>query len=256
MIDSRAIIDPSAKISAGVTIEPFAVIGADVEIGEGSCVCSHAVVKGPTRIGKNNKIYSFSSVGEAPQDKKYAGEETWLEIGDDNVIREFCTINRGTVQCGGVTRIGNNNWIMAYVHIAHDCILGNNTVLANNATLAGHVTIGDYVILGGATLIHQFCSVGAYAFTAMGSVVPKDIPPYLMVSGHMAKSHGLNTEGLKRNGFTHEEIKLLRSAYKTLFRSGLTKKESIAQLQPLAKKSEPLKVLVDFIENSKRGVIR
>ncbi len=256
MIDSRAIIDSGAKIAEGVTIEPFAVIGANVEIGEGSCVCSHAVVKGPTRIGKNNKIYSFSAVGEAPQDKKYAGEDTWLEIGDGNVIREFCTINRGTVQCGGVTRIGNNNWIMAYVHIAHDCIVGNNTVLANNATLAGHVSIGDYVILGGATLIHQFCSVGAYAFTAMGSVVPKDIPPYLMVSGHMAKSHGLNTEGLKRNGFTPEETKLLRSAYKTLFRSGLTKKEAIAQLEPAAENSKPLKVLVDFIKQAKRGVIR
>ncbi len=256
MIDSRAIIDPSAKIAAGVTIEAFAVIGADVEIGEGSCVCSHAVIKGPTRIGKNNKIYSFSAVGEAPQDKKYAGEDTRLEIGDGNVIREFCTINRGTVQCGGVTRIGNNNWIMAYVHIAHDCIVGNDTVLANNATLAGHVSIGDYVILGGATLIHQFCSVGAYAFTAMGSVVPKDIPPYLMVSGHMAKSHGLNTEGLKRNGFTPDEIKLLRSAYKTLFRSGLTKKEAITQLEPVAENSKPLQVLVDFIKQAKRGVIR
>jgi len=230
LIDSRAIIDPSAKIADGVTIEPFAVIGADVEIGAGSCVCSHAVVKGPTRIGKNNKIYSFAAVGEAPQDKKYAGEDTWLKIGDGNVIREFCTINRGTVQCGGITHIGNNNWIMAYVHIAHDCRVGNNTVLANNATLAGHVTIDDYVILGGATLIHQFCSVGAYAFTAMGSVVPKDIPPYLMVSGHMAKSHGLNTEGLKRNGFTPETIKLLRSAYKTLFRSGLTKKGRLLSL--------------------------
>ncbi len=256
MIDSRAIIDPSAKIADGVTIEPFAVIGADVEIGAGSCVCSHAVVKGPTRIGKNNKIYSFAAVGEAPQDKKYAGEDTWLKIGDGNVIREFCTINRGTVQCGGVTRIGNNNWIMAYVHIAHDCRVGNNAVLANNATLAGHVTIDDYVILGGATLIHQFCSVGAYAFTAMGSVVPKDIPPYLMVSGHMAKSHGLNTEGLKRNGFTPETIKLLRWAYKKLFRSGLTKKEALAQLEPEAEKNESLRVLVDFIKQAKRGVIR
>ncbi len=256
MIDSRAIIDPSAKIADGVTIEPFAVIGADVEIGAGSYVCSHAVVKGPTRIGKNNKIYSFAAVGEAPQDKKYAGEETWLKIGNGNVIREFCTINRGTVQCGGITRIGHNNWIMAYVHIAHDCNVGNNTVLANNATLAGHVTIDDYVILGGATLIHQFCSVGAYAFTAMGSVVPKDIPPYLMVSGHMAKSHGLNTEGLKRNGFAPETIKLLRSAYKTLFRSGLTKKEALSQLEPEAEKNESLQVLVDFIQKAKRGVIR
>ncbi len=256
MIDSRAIIDPSAKISAGVTVEPFAVIGADVEIGENSWIGSHAVIKGPARIGKNNKIYSFATVGEVPQDKKYAGEDTCLEIGDGNVIREYCTINRGTIQCGGITRIGNDNWIMAYVHIAHDCTVGNNTVLANNATLAGHVTIDDYVILGGATLIHQFCSVGAYAFTAMGSVVPKDIPPYFMVSGHMAKSHGLNTEGLRRNGFSAETIKLLRSAYKTLFRSGLTKKEAIKKLQPDIETSQELKYLIDFIEHSRRGVIR
>jgi UDP-N-acetylglucosamine acyltransferase len=256
LIHSHAIIDPSAKIADGVSIGPFSVIGADVEIGAGSVIGSHVVIEGPTRIGCDNKIYSFAAIGGDPQDKKYAGEATGLEIGDRNVIREYCTISRGTTQDSGVTRLANDNWIMAYVHIAHDCQIGSNTIFANSSTLAGHVIIEDYVILGGFTLVHQFCKVGAHCFTAMNSVISKDVLPFTMVSGHMAKPHGLNSEGLKRRGFSSDSLKLLRQAYKTIYRSGLTLEQAVEQLQPLAEQSAEVGQLLTFIEGVTRGIVR
>lgn len=256
MIHSQAIIDPSAKLADGVSVGPFSVIGAGVEIGEGTVIESHVVINGPTRIGRDNKIYSFAAIGGDPQDKKYAGEITELEIGDGNVIREYCTISRGTAQDVGVTRIGNDNWIMATVHIAHDCQIGNHTIFANSTTLAGHVTIEDYVILGGFTLVHQFCKIGAHCFTAMNSVVSKDVLPFLMISGHMAKPHGLNSEGLKRRGFSSATLSELRKAYKIIYRSGNTLEQAISKLEPMSKDCEEIAQLLDFIKNSTRGIVR
>ncbi len=256
MIHTTAVIDPGARLAAGVSVGAYSVIEADVEIGENTWIAPHVVISGPTRIGRNNKIYPFSSIGAVPQDKKFTGEKTYLEIGDDNVIRESCTINRGTMQGGGVTRIGNNNWIMAYVHIAHDCIIGNHVVFANNASLAGHVTIHDYVILGGFTLVHQFCVVGTYAFTAMASAISKDVPPYLMVSGHMAKPHGLNTEGLKRHGFSVNTIGQLRRAYKILYRSNYTVEQALENLRILERDCSEVGKWVEFLGNTTRGIIR
>lgn len=256
MIDARAVIDPSAQLDEGVEVGPYAVIGAEVEIGAGTCVAPHAFIKGPARIGRDNRIFQFASLGDDPQDKKYGGERTWLEIGDRNVIREYCTINRGTVQDQGVTRVGDDNWIMAYVHIAHDCQVGSNTIFANNASLAGHVRIEDYVILGGYTLVHQFCAIGTHSFTAYASGISKDIPPFVMVRGTPAKPHGLNTEGLKRRGFSEEEREALRKAYKTLYRSGLTLEHALADLREQAQTSACVATLVTFIENRKRGLVR
>lgn len=255
-IDPRAVIDPKARIDAGVAIGPFAVIGADVEIGAGTWIGPHVVINGPTRIGRDNKFYQFSSIGEDPQDKKYKGEPTLLEIGDRNVIREYCTFNRGTVQDKGSTRIGDDNWIMAYVHIAHDCVVGNNTIFANNATLAGHVAIEDYAILGGASLIHQFCVVGAHSFVGMGSAIAKDVPPFMMVSGQPAEPHGLNLEGLRRRGFSAETIKALRQAYKIIYRSGLTVAQALEQLAPLMAEFEQVAQLGAFVKGSGRGIVR
>ena len=256
MIDSRADIHPNAELASDVEVGPFAVIGADVVIGAGSWIGPHVVINGPTRIGSDNKIFQFSSIGEMPQDKKYGGEPTLLEIGDRNVIREFCTLNRGTVQGGGATRIGSDNWIMAYVHIAHDCQIGNHTIFANNASLAGHVTIEDHVILGGFSQVHQFCSLGAHCFTAFGSGIAKDIPPYVMVSGHPAAPHGLNAEGLRRRGFSTETLTRLRRAYKTIYRANLTLKEAIAQLKEQIAECPEIGVMVDFLEKSSRGIVR
>ena len=256
MIDSRAIVDPTARIADDVVIEAYAIVGADVEIGAGSWIGPHAVVKGPATLGKSNRVFQFASIGEEPQDKKYAGEPTRLEIGDNNVFREHSTVNRGTVQDGGLTSIGNDNWIMIGVHIAHDCHVGNHTIFSNNASLAGHVTVGDYAILGGFTLVHQFCEIGAYCFTAMGSVIPKDVPPYVLVSGHMARPFGLNVEGLKRHGFSAESIKALRQAYKLLYKSGLPLKQALAEMQGLASEHPEIERLCAFIERSQRGVIR
>ena len=256
MIHPQAIIDPSAIIADGVSIGPFTVIGANVEIGEGSTIGSHVVIDGPTRIGRDNKIYSFAAIGGDPQDKKYAGEPTRLEIGDRNVIREYCTISRGTVQDNSVTRIGDDNWIMATVHIAHDCQVGNHTIFANSVTLAGHVTIGDYVILGGFTLVHQFCQLGAHCFTAMNSVISKDVLPFLMVSGHMAKPHGLNTEGLKRRGFSSESLAELRRAYKTIYRSNLTLEQAMEQLEPQSQSCKEVGQLLEFLKGTTRGIVR
>jgi len=256
LIHPQAIVDPSARLADDVKVGPFSVIGADVEIGAGSVIASHVVIDGPTRIGRDNKIYSFASVGGDPQDKKYAGEATRLEIGDGNVIREYCTISRGTTQDASLTRIGDDNWIMAYVHIAHDCNVGSHTILANSATLAGHVTLEDNVILGGFTLVHQFCKIGEHSFTAMNSVISKDVPPYLMVSGHMAKPHGLNTEGLKRRGFDRETLAALRRAYKAIYRSGLTLEQASEKLAEMAQDSTEIGQMLAFIGASGRGIIR
>lgn len=256
MIDERAVIDPSAKIGNNVSIGPYSVIGKDVEIGDGCEIGPHVVINGPTTIGCDNRIFQFASIGDEPQDKKYAGEPTRLVIGDRNTIREFCTINRGTTQDEGITRVGSDNWIMAYVHIAHDCVLGDNIILANNASLAGHVHVGDYAILGGFTLVHQFCSIGAHCFSGMNSVIAKDVPPYVMVSGHMAEAHGLNSEGLKRRGFSPDALKALKDAYRVVFRQGNTLKTAIELLEPEAEKCAELAVMVDFLKNVKRGIVR
>jgi UDP-N-acetylglucosamine acyltransferase len=256
LIDERAVIDPSARLSDNVTVGPYSVIGSDVEINAGTWIGPHVVIQGPTRIGRDNRIFQFASIGDIPQDKKFAGERTLLEIGDRNVFREYCTINRGTVQGGGVTRVGDDNWIMVGVHIAHDCIIGNQIIFANNASLAGHVTIGDYAILGGFTLVHQFCTLGAHCFTAMGSVIPKDVPPYILVSGHMAKPYGLNVEGLKRRGFSADTITNLRRAYKILYKSGLPVRQAVKQISDLSTECPDVADLAAFVEESTRGIIR
>lgn len=254
MIDKTAIIDPSAKIAGNVCIGAYSVIGADVEIGEGTWIGPHVVIQGPTRIGRENKIYQFSSIGEAPQDLKYNGEKTWLEIGDHNTIREFCTLNRGTVQDHSITKIGHHNLFMAYVHIAHDCVVGNHSVFSNNASLAGHVKIEDYVVLGGYSGVLQFCQVGMHSFISTNSVVIKDVPPYFKVSGYYAKPFGLNTVGLQRRGFTDEVITQLRRAYKVIYRNGLTVAKAIEALREM--EGPEIQQLIYFIENSNSGIVR
>jgi UDP-N-acetylglucosamine acyltransferase len=255
-IHPTAIIDPKAELDSSVKVGPYTVIGPDVCIAEGTVIGNHVVINGPTTIGRNNRIFHGSSLGEEPQDKKYAGEPTRLEIGDGNTIREFCTFNRGTVQDKGVTRIGNDNWIMAYVHIAHDCDVRNHTILANNSSLAGHVLMHDYAILGGFTLVHQFCKIGAHVITAVGSVVFKDIPPYVTAAGYDAKPHGINSEGLKRRGFSSEAMTKIKRAYKTLYRNGLSFEEAKAELSLQAETCPDVKLLVEFLETSSRGIVR
>lgn len=253
MIDKTAIIDPSAVIAKDVHIGPYSIIGPDVEIGEGSWIGPHVVIQGPTRIGRDNKIYQFASIGEASQDKKYAGQRTYLEIGDRNIIREFCTFNRGTGQ-DTVTKIGNDNLFMAYVHIAHDCQVGNHTIFANNASLAGHVTVEDHVILSGFSGVFQFCRVGAYSFATTNSVIIKDVPPFVKVSGYYAKPYGLNTVGLQRHGFAEEVMTRLRRAYKIIYRNGLTLANAIVELQKM--ECPEVNKLVQFIETSNAGIVR
>ncbi len=261
-IDSSAIIHPSAIIGKNVvigprvSIGPWTLIGDDVEIDADTEVLSHVVIKGPTKIGKENKIFQFSSIGEECQDKKYAGEPTRLEIGDRNVIRENCTVHRGTIQDKGLTKIGSDNLLMAYVHVAHDCIVGNNCILANNTTLAGHVHVADHVILGGGTMVHQFCQIGAHSMSAGGSIVLRDIPAFVMASGQSASAHGLNNEGLKRRGFTSDEILELKRAYKVVYRHGLSLKDALAELTGVMEKTPVVKVFVESIEKSNRGIIR
>jgi UDP-N-acetylglucosamine acyltransferase len=256
VIDSRAVISPEARIDAGVSIGPWCLIEGEVSIDAGTSVAAHVVIRGPTRIGRDNCIHAFSVIGGDPQDKKYGGETTRLEIGDRNTIREHCTINRGTVQGGGVTRLGNDNWIMANVHIAHDCLVGNGTVMANNTAVAGHVVIEDFAILGGFTAVHQFCRIGAYSFTAIASAVTKDVPPYVMMAGNSASAHGLNREGLKRHGFSGATIETLKRAYKVLYRSGLTLAEALAELEGMAASSPEVRCLIDFVAASTRGIAR
>ncbi len=256
MIHPTAIVDSGAKLAQDVEIGPYVVIGGHVEIGGGTSIGSHTVIAGHTRIGKNNRIFHHTVLGEAPQDKKYAGEPTRLEIGDGNTIREFCTFNTGTVQDVGVTRLGDDNWVMAYAHLAHDSQVGNHTILANMVTLAGHVTIHDHVILGGGTMVHQFCRVGAYAFTAGGSIVLRDVPPFVMASGNSAEPHGVNVEGLKRRGFSMDAIEAIRRAYKTLYKSGLPLEEAKAALREQAASCEELETFVEFLDSSTRSIIR
>jgi UDP-N-acetylglucosamine acyltransferase len=256
LIHSTAIIHPGAQLGNDVIIGPYAIIGEHVVIGDGSSVGAHTVISGHTTIGRDNRIFQFNSLGEIPQDKKYAGEPTRLEIGDRNVVREFCTFNLGTAQDGGVTRIGDDNWIMAYVHLAHDCQVGNHTIFANNASLAGHVTVGDYAILGGFTGVHQFCKIGAHVMTGISSVVFKDIPPYVMAAGQPAAPHGINSEGLKRRGFSAEALAALKRAYKTLYREGLTLNEAREKLTEQAQSVPEIQPLLDFIATSERGIIR
>ncbi|GGZ02153.1 MULTISPECIES: acyl-ACP--UDP-N-acetylglucosamine O-acyltransferase [Shewanella] len=256
MIDKLAFVHPDAKIGNNVTIGPWTYVGPNVEIGDDCWVSSHVVIKGPTVIGKGNKIYQFASVGEDCQDKKYAGEPTRLEIGDNNVIRESVTIHRGTVQDQGVTRIGSNNLLMAYVHVAHDCVLGDNIIMANNASIAGHCHVDDWAILGGMTGVHQFVHIGAHAFTAGYSLVLQDVPPFVMASGQAAVPRGLNVEGLKRRGFTKDEQLALRRAYKTLYRSSMTVAEAVEVLAEDAASQPKVKLFLDFVTSSERGIIR
>jgi len=256
MIDKHAIVDPSAKIAEDAIIGPFAVIGPDVEIGARTWVGPHVVIKGPTRIGEENKIYQFASIGEDPQDKKYGGEPTLLEIGHRNVIREYCTLNRGTVQDAGVTKIGNDNLLMSYVHIAHDCVIGNNTIFSNNASLAGHVHVDDYVILGGFAGIHQFCRLAKYCFVSSGALVLKDVPPFVRVAGAFAKPFGLNVEGLKRHGFKLQTVSAIKNAYKIIYRQGLSMEEALEKLKPIAEECAEVGLFVDLLETTKRGIVR
>ncbi len=255
-IHPTAIIDVAARIAADVEIGPYTIIGPHVDIGAGCVIGPHTVIKGHTRIGAHNQIYQFVSLGEAPQDKKYAGEPTRLEIGDNNTIREFCTLNTGTAQDAGVTRVGNDNWIMAYVHIAHDCQIGNHTIFANNAQLAGHVHIGDHAILGGYTGVHQFCRVGAHVITGIGTHVLKDVPPFITASGSPAKPYGINSEGLKRRGFNADTITGLKRAYKTVFRSGDTVEQALAALREQVSVCPQVQPLIDFLAVAGRGIIR
>lgn len=255
-IHPTAIIDPSAELAEDVEIGPYSVVGPDTRIGKGTRIGPHVVIGAHTRIGLRNNIYQFCSIGEAPQDKKYAGEPTGLDIGDDNTIREFCTLNRGTVQDAGVTRVGSNNWIMAYVHMAHDCQVGSHTIFANNAQLAGHVQVGDYAILGGFTVVHQFCRIGAHSLTAMGTILLQDLPPFVTASGNTAVPHGINAEGLRRRGFSTAAISDIRKAYKLLYKSGLAYADAQSQVAEIAKSQTALKPLADFLSVPGRGVIR
>jgi len=255
LIHPQAIVDKSAQIADDVEIGPWTYIGPNVTIDSGTVISSHVVINGPTSIGKGNRIFQFASVGEGCQDKKYNDEPTRLEIGDNNVIRESCTIHRGTVQDEGITKIGNGNLFMAYVHIAHDCVVGNDNVFANNATLAGHVSIAHDVILGGFTGVHQFCQVGAYSMASMGSMVVKDIPAYVMVGGDTAKAHGMNFEGMKRRGYSKQTIAALRNAYKLVFRQGLTLKSAIEKLDTIESFPE-LQLFIDTLKSSQRGITR
>jgi len=255
-VHPTAIVHKGARLGVNVSVGPYTVIDGDVEIGDGTTIGAHNVITGHTKIGRDNRIFHFCSIGEANQDKKYKGEPTRLEIGDRNTIREYCSINRGTVQDAGTTRIGDDNWIMAYVHIAHDCQVGANTVFANNATLAGHVGIGDYTTLGGFVGVHQYVKVGAHVMAGISSVLVQDVPPFLTVAGQPTAPYGINAEGLKRRGFTPEAVAALKKAYKTLYKSGLTLAEAKAQLEEQAAASPEVRAFADFLATSTRGIIR
>ena len=259
-VHPTALVDPAARLADDVEVGPFSIVGPHVAIGAATVVASHVVIEGRTTIGARNRIASFNAIGGAPQDKKYAGEPTRLEIGDDNVIREYGTFNIGTEQGGGVTRIGDANWIMAYVHIAHDCIVGSQTIFANKAQLAGHAEVGDWAILGGDTGVHQFVRIGAHAFTGIGTMLRQDVPPFVMVSGDPAAPHGINVEGLKRRGFDPSSIASLRQAYKTLYRSGLTLDEARAAIDTMVDEAgdgaDSLRALNAFLRTATRGIVR
>lgn len=255
-IHPTALVAPGAQLGQGVRVGAYSVIGPNVEIGDRTEVASHVNIGGHTRIGADNRIFSFSAIGGEPQDKKYKGEPTQLEIGDRNTIREFCTFNCGTTQDAGITRVGNDNWIMAYVHMAHDCVVGNNTIFANNAQLAGHVHVGDWVILGGFTVVHQFVRIGAHSMTAMGTILLQDLPPYVMASGNTAEPHGINSEGLKRRGFSPTAISAIRRAYKSLYKTGLRLEEAQQTIATEAVSVPELEILAKFLAEPGRGVVR
>jgi UDP-N-acetylglucosamine acyltransferase len=256
LIDPRAVIDPEAELDEGVSVGPFSIIGAGVRIAAGTVVGPHVVIKGPTRIGRDNRIYQFASVGEDPQDMKYAGEPTRLEIGDRNVIREFATLHRGTVQDQGVTRIGNDNLLMAYIHVAHDCVLEDRIIMANAASLGGHVRIGYHAILGGFTKVHQFCRIGAHSFSGMGSAIGMDLPPYFMASGQPAKPHGINREGLSRRGFSGETIQQIKRAYKLIYHSNKRLQEAREGIDAMLNDTPELEILTEFLAHKGRGILR
>jgi UDP-N-acetylglucosamine acyltransferase len=256
VIHPTAVVHSGARLAEDVEVGPYSVIGEHVEIGAGSWIGAHVVITGHTRIGAGNRIYQFSSLGEIPQDKKYAGEPTRLEIGDGNVIREFCTLNTGTVQDAGVTRIGDGNWIMAYVHIAHDCQVGSHTIFANTAQIAGHVHVQDYAILGGFVGVHQFVRIGAHCMIGGGSMIRQDVPPYLLVEGNPPQPHGVNVEGLRRRGFSSDALAALKQAYRTLYREGLTLTEARERIAEQAVQVPELAPLSDFLSGCKRGVVR
>ncbi|MBK1694151.1 acyl-[acyl-carrier-protein]--UDP-N-acetylglucosamine O-acyltransferase [Chromatium weissei] len=256
MIHPTAIIDSTAELDAEVEIEAFAVIGANVHIGAGTRIGAHSVLRGPLRIGRDNRIFQFASVGEDPQDKKYHGEPTLLEIGDRNQIREFATLHRGTVQDQGITKIGNDNLFMAYTHVAHDCRIGNQVIMANAASLGGHVEIQDWAILGGFTIVHQFCRIGAHSFCAMGTVLNKNVPPYVIVSGHPAIPRGINAEGLRRRNFSIPVIQAIKRAYRLLYMADLKRDTALEQIKNLITATPELAIFFDFIVASERGLVR
>ncbi|WP_421866838.1 acyl-ACP--UDP-N-acetylglucosamine O-acyltransferase [Motiliproteus sp.] len=256
MIHSQAIVDPKAQLADDVEVGPWTQIGPDVVIESGCRIASHVVISGPTRIGRNNQIFQFASVGEACQDKKYAGEPTELIIGDNNIIRESCTLHRGTVQDEGITRIGSGNLLMVNVHVAHDCRIGDNTIVANNVALAGHVHVDDFAIVGGQTGVHQFCRIGAHAMCGAASMITKDVPAYVMASGNLAKPHGINTEGLKRRGFSADALRALKQAYRLIYRQGLKLEQAVAELDDLQRQFPEVALLTQSLRDSTRGIIR
>jgi len=255
-IHPTAIIHDGAQLAAEVEVGPYSIVGPAVELGEGTWIGAHVVLDGRARIGRRNRIFHFASIGAPPQDKKYAGEDTAVEIGDGNVIREYVTINRGTALDAGVTRVGSDNWIMAYVHFAHDCQIGSHSIFANACQLAGHVTVGDWAIFGATTLVHQFVHIGAHAFTGMGTYLPQDLPPFVTAAGNMARPYGINSEGLKRRGFSPETINGLKQAYRTLYRRGLGLEEARRELESQAEDCPPVREILDFLARTKRGIIR
>nr|WP_269209233.1 acyl-ACP--UDP-N-acetylglucosamine O-acyltransferase [Methylobacter luteus] len=256
LIDPTAIIDVKAELAEDVTVGPFSVIGPDVKIDSGTVIGPHVVIKGPTSIGKQNRIYQFTSIGEDPQDKKYASEVTRLQIGDRNTIREFTSMHRGTKQDKGVTQIGNDNLFMAYTHVAHDCIIGDHVIMANGASLAGHVHLNSHAILGGFTLVHQFTQIGQYSFAAMGSAITQDIPPFVMVGGKPTRPHGINSVGMERSGISPEDIRLIRKAYKIIYKMNLRLEDAIEQMEDMAGDSKQLSDMVSFLRNVTRGILR
>ena len=256
LIHKTALVSEDANIAENVSIGPYSIIGPEVAIGEDCVIESHVVIKGKTTIGSENHIYSFASIGDDPQDKKYSNEETSVEIGNRNTIREYTSINKGTIQDVGTTRLGDDNWIMAYVHIAHDCQVGSNTIFANNTTLAGHVIVGDYVIFGGFSGAHQFCKIGAHSFLGMYSGVARDLPPYVIVTGQPAEPRGINLEGLKRRDFNSDQIRNIKTAYKYLYMSGLRLEEAISKIQTIEDIAGEMTTLFEFLQDSTRGIVR
>jgi len=256
LIHPTAIIDPAAELAEDVCVGPFCLIGPGVQIDAGTTVGSHVVIKGPTRIGKNNRIFQFSSVGEDTQDMKYRGEITRLEIGDGNIIREYCTIHRGTIQDKALTQLGSHNLLMAYTHVAHDCVVGNHVIMANAASIAGHVQVEDFAILGGFTLVHQFCKIGQYSFSAMGSIISRDLPPYVLVGGQPTKPHGINAVGLERQGFGQEAIRQIKKAYKIIYKSGLKLEAAIEALEEMVEETPEVECVVTFLKQTQRSILR